>query len=927
LQTLLAQINLLKRSFGNDSTIDADNTSNINNENMSLKAALIESLLSPPVWQGGTMTTSAGMIPATVSGATVQSTTIIPQEQVVKTQPIGPSVVKSSSNDTPASTSSNSDSASQSPMGKLNQLANQSKTPTVQSTTLINNAPNNQSSNGTASKGTSSGKTSSSGKTTSKSNGTSAQGNGYQGILSQLNQLAGQYSGKQCQSSSCTDAVKAIFNKASPTAVQAFQQYLVSMSGQTPNYTFLWSLYPLTESAAATASSQTTTGSTTSGSGASGSQTSTTAACNTSGCQSLESSLQTVINQNGGPSACKETTSACYGAMKTLLSKAKSSDVQSLLNYVANVLGKGVLYDLYTTIEFASGIGASSSSSSSSSACTDNCQTLLQKVQALMTKYGNSCTSQVCQTAMNALLSSSLGYVAPALLNFANTSPSDANVGKFLSQFTDSIQTANQSVMPAMSGSIIAPFIDATSWINNGYGYKFAKSYIQQPSIGGLRLAFIVPVGTNSTPTTYKESLGINPDGSLGNINAVSWGAYATLLPTDPDIINGVNELKASGAKIAISFGGEDGLAPGLISKGSSDSTDQATVIAGIKKLYKDIIELYGPVNLDFDVENAAESYIPLFTAIAELQGEYPGLSVTLTVSTDIDGMDAGTSGKGWEIVKQAKAKGLKFVFNAMAQYFGSTQRSQERALPYQPASANDPALTYAQYVIQSIYSSKAQLDDIYGPGGFSWSNMATVPYVNDKSTTKNADNVTVQAEMTPEDMKVISDFGKSKGMAFISYWDGNKDSELHNFGFAKACAQSKASDYATDFGPKTTAIDKALKTLSTYNAQVVLPNGGTYGGAPGASTSSAGSGAGSSSGSANAGGSSSNPLLTPTDWSTGTQQKLWDSLNGMGWNAVAALENGAGGSYQSQVVNLLKKKIRCLIYSDATDCQPPSQS
>lgn len=168
-----------------------------------------------------------------------------------------------------------------------------------------------------------------------------------------------------------------------------------------------------------------------------------------------------------------------------------------------------------------------------------------------------------------------------------------------------------------------------------------------------------------------------------------AWGG--TIALSDSRIAGEINDLRALGGDVAVSFGGAAG--PYL----QSVCTSQASQVTAIEQ----VIDAFNIKHIDFDIEAS----VPLDTmnkAIAQVQRERPGTVVSYTLM--VQGDDYGlTPSLGVDLLNNAKANGVNVgIVNPMTMDFGSSREWGDAVI----AAANStlsqmatiwPSLTSAQ--------------------------------------------------------------------------------------------------------------------------------------------------------------------------------------------------------------------------------------
>jgi hypothetical protein len=173
---------------------------------------------------------------------------------------------------------------------------------------------------------------------------------------------------------------------------------------------------------------------------------------------------------------------------------------------------------------------------------------------------------------------------------------------------------------------------------------------------------------------------------------SASWGGNSVSI-TGMGIgwgLSSIAQLRALGGDVGISFGGENGVT----------LASACTSVDDLYAIYKNAIATYNPAILDFDIEGGAAGDTAAntrrFQALQKLQGDYPSLKISLTLSTDINGMSA------LHLAQQAHDLGINIAYYnlmTMAWYSGK--------LPGQPISASiEAAVAAATTQLAGIYTT-----------------------------------------------------------------------------------------------------------------------------------------------------------------------------------------------------------------------------
>jgi hypothetical protein len=224
---------------------------------------------------------------------------------------------------------------------------------------------------------------------------------------------------------------------------------------------------------------------------------------------------------------------------------------------------------------------------------------------------------------------------------------------------------------------------------------------------------------------------------------APKWGGSQEL--GDNEVAKRINDLRAAGGDVRVSFGGASGTE---LAQACSSATDLAAA-------YKKVIDAFDLKKVDFDVEGAAiadkAANDRRSEAVATLQKQVSGLDVSLTLPV----LPSGLTQDGVDLVSGAKAKGVDVsAVNIMAMDYGDGQ-------------APNPDGKMGDYAIQAATSTEKQVETALGVGD-AWSKIAITPMigVNDTST----------EIFRPADATKVAAFAKEKNLAWTSMWSATRD-------------------------------------------------------------------------------------------------------------------------------------------------------
>ncbi len=149
--------------------------------------------------------------------------------------------------------------------------------------------------------------------------------------------------------------------------------------------------------------------------------------------------------------------------------------------------------------------------------------------------------------------------------------------------------------------------------------------------------------------------------------NTIGWSGTGTIaqdsLPNGTTIQQQVQNLRAIGGNVIISFGGAAGTDPAVA----------ATSASALQAEYQSVINRYGVTSLDFDVEGSAIANTASIhlrdQALLGLEAANPGLQISFTIPV----LPTGPDSNGAAFLKQVKADGLQpNVVNIMTMDYGS---------------------------------------------------------------------------------------------------------------------------------------------------------------------------------------------------------------------------------------------------------------
>ena len=292
---------------------------------------------------------------------------------------------------------------------------------------------------------------------------------------------------------------------------------------------------------------------------------------------------------------------------------------------------------------------------------------------------------------------------------------------------------------------VFAPFADMTSWVDTSNTYSIngvadLGQVQDETGINYFNLGFINPSQTN-------------PLDQDGNINW-RWGGYNSITENGADayqyagIISVMDEIRDNGGDFAISFGGQYGKAPWVITQNEEK----------LKNMYVDVISKYDCKRIDLDIEedNQGETENRANArAVAAAQAE-TGVSVTLTIPI----MPSGWEEKQIKLIKAYLDAGVDIaLINSMTMCYGSGLYEGE---------------DYGDASIRAIENSIDQMKAIYSNYGI---NLTTA-----QAYSKTGATVCIGYEssyfptFTTVMAKKVADHAKANNYGMLSYWSINRD-------------------------------------------------------------------------------------------------------------------------------------------------------
>ena len=224
-----------------------------------------------------------------------------------------------------------------------------------------------------------------------------------------------------------------------------------------------------------------------------------------------------------------------------------------------------------------------------------------------------------------------------------------------------------------------------------------------------------------------------------------TWGGWIRY--DDPTIAARIRELRRAGGDVRVSFGGVH----------PPDLAEACTGVTALEAAYRKVVDTFGLLRVDFDVEGQALDDPPSIQrrneAIHLLQVSAKRRGTTLRVSYSLPAGPAGLTGDGEMLLRDARARGVAVdAVNLLAMNYGPG-----------PGGMADRATAAAQ-------STKTLIQEIW-PGtsdAQAWRMVAITPMIG-------VNNV-VADTFRPDDAIRLAQFAQARRVGWLSFWSINRD-------------------------------------------------------------------------------------------------------------------------------------------------------
>jgi len=219
-------------------------------------------------------------------------------------------------------------------------------------------------------------------------------------------------------------------------------------------------------------------------------------------------------------------------------------------------------------------------------------------------------------------------------------------------------------------------------------------------------------------------------------------GSSSQLVSSDTTVAALVSAIRAAGGDAGVSFGGYNGTELG----------QDCSSASALASAYQSVITKYRLTHVDFDIENTAlgdtANELKRFQAIAILEGEDPGLVVSLTIPMT----SVGLPGTGTGEIQQAITAGARIDVVGIEDFdYGLTSGTQVSS---DETVASDVA---------------GQLESLYGwPAATAWSHIGI--------TLMNGHTDQPSELFTQATFSSLLSFAQTNHVAWFTFWSFNRD-------------------------------------------------------------------------------------------------------------------------------------------------------
>jgi chitinase len=245
-----------------------------------------------------------------------------------------------------------------------------------------------------------------------------------------------------------------------------------------------------------------------------------------------------------------------------------------------------------------------------------------------------------------------------------------------------------------------------------------------------------------------------------------AWGAQSTYAVSAKWGAHLTDRMHAKNINYIVSFGGASG-----------NDLSKACNEAELTAAYEDVIKIYQPQGLDFDIENGTADVNKIMKVLQQIQLAHPNLKLSFTLPVMPEGLTA--SGQG--VLNQAKTAGLIYNVNIMAMDYGPSYVNDMGAYAVQAA-------TSLYFFLNNIYPEKT-------PAAL-WQMIEVTPMIG-------VNDVNVE-QFTLSDVDTLRNFAQQHGLGDLSFWSVSRDQPCADKSASSVCSgnnlQSKPYEFSQRF-------------------------------------------------------------------------------------------------------------------------------
>lgn len=297
---------------------------------------------------------------------------------------------------------------------------------------------------------------------------------------------------------------------------------------------------------------------------------------------------------------------------------------------------------------------------------------------------------------------------------------------------------------------VFAPYADMTGWVplTNSYsvnGVADLGKVSEETGMQYFNLGFIQPDAT--TPTDND-----------GNIRWC-WGGYASISENGSDAFQyaGIKyvleDIRKKGGDYCISFGGQAGKAPWVVSNS----------VEKLLNMYLDVINTYDCKRIDLDIEesNQGEAENRINAKAVKMAQDKTGVSVTLTIPI----MPYGWEEKQIKLIRAYLDAGVDIdLINSMTMCYGAGLYEGE---------------DYGDASVRAITNSIKQMKEIFSDYGI---NLTTAQaYAKTGATVALGYEGTLYPTFTTAMTQKVVDDANKNNYGMLSYWSINRDALMES--------------------------------------------------------------------------------------------------------------------------------------------------